>query len=358
MVDYYSLLLRAVTIPGAGDAQWRHGIYDRARQMLANRLRTLRPPPPMAEVAAEQAALEAAIDRIESEMAWSEAGDVGAAEPDDVGTDDAEATWTEPALASPPPFRSGAITWILLAVIIAALGAGGYVVWTSHRTNLAKAKIEASKTEASKTDVSKPGAPKPEAKKPEAKKPEAAKSEAAKTPAPQPARPSATAKDGELAAGVDGGSSDPDQPYVFRRQPTFYRTLQPVGTIIVDKLQHFLYLIQPNSVALRYGIGLGDACKDLVGLRHIASKTEWPPWEATPDMIKRRLASAGTLPGGPGNPLGARLLTLDDGTSRIHGTNGPKTIGNTLEFGCIRLVNDDIVDLYNRVGVNTPVVLN
>ncbi len=348
MVDYYSLLLRAVTIPGAGDAQWRHGIYDRARQMLANRLRTLRPPPPMAEIAAEQAALEAAIDRIESEMAWTEAADAGAAEPDEVGADDAHATWPEPALASPTALRSGAITWILLAIVVAALGAGGYVMWTSHRTNLAKAKIEAPKTEVSKTDVSKPAAPKIEAKK----------TEAAKTPAPQPARPSSTAKDGEMAAGVDGGSSDPDQPYVFRRQPTFYRTLQPVGTIIVDKLQHFLYLIQPNSVALRYGIGLGDQCKDLVGLRHIAGKTEWPPWEATPDMIKRRLASAGTLPGGPGNPLGARLLTLDDGTSRIHGTNAPKTIGNTLEFGCIRLVNDDIVDLYNRVGVNTPVVLN
>ena len=75
MVDYYSLLLRAVTAPGRGDAQWRRGIYDRARQMLASRLRTLRPPPPLAEIAAEQAALEAAIERIESELSWTEHGD-------------------------------------------------------------------------------------------------------------------------------------------------------------------------------------------------------------------------------------------------------------------------------------------
>jgi lipoprotein-anchoring transpeptidase ErfK/SrfK len=95
-----------------------------------------------------------------------------------------------------------------------------------------------------------------------------------------------------------------------------------------------------------------------VGSRRIASKAEWPSWDATPDMIKRRLASAGTVPGGPGNPLGARVLVLDDGTSRIHGTNAPKTIGSTLAFGCIRLANDDVVDLYNRVKVNTLVLLN
>ena len=143
--------------------------------------------------------------------------------------------------------------------------------------------------------------------------------------------------------------------YVFRRQPTFYRTLQPVGTIIVDKPQHYLYLIQPNNVALRYGIAVGRQCDDLVGLRHIASMAEWPHWQPPPDLLKRNPA---VMPGGPGNPLGARLLQLDDGKSGIHGTNAPKTIGNVVTFGCIRLVNDDIVDLYNRVKVTTPVVVN
>jgi lipoprotein-anchoring transpeptidase ErfK/SrfK len=356
MVDYYSLLLRAVTIPGAGDAQWRRGIYERAREMLANRLRTLRPAPSMAEIAAEQAALEAAIDRIETEMAWAEGGadaDAAAAETADDRGDTADEDWAEAPAQIAPAARSGPVVWILLAVTVAALGASGYVIWTSHRASQAQAKLEASKTAAAK-----PATAKSEAPKTEASQTETSKTEASKPPAAQPARAASTAKDGELAAGVDGGSSDRDLPYVFRRQPTFYRTLQPTGTIIVDKLQHFLYVVLPNSVAMRYGIGLGEQCKDLVGLRHIASKTEWPSWEATPDMIKRKLASAGTLPGGPGNPLGARLLMLDDSVSRIHGTNAPMTIGSNLEFGCIRLINDDIVDLYNRVSVNTPVLMN
>ena len=142
---------------------------------------------------------------------------------------------------------------------------------------------------------------------------------------------------------------------MFRRQPTFYRTLQPAGTIIIDKLQHFLYLIRPNNVALRYGIGVGSQCKDLAGLRHIASVTEWPQWQPPPELLNR---NPPVMPGGPGNPLGARLLALDDGSSRIHGTNAPKTIGSSVSFGCIRLANDDIVDLSSRVQASTAVVVN
>src|SRR6202008_464717 len=89
------------------------------------------------------------------------------------------------------------------------------------------------------------------------------------------------------APATNGAVAYTDLPLAFRRQPTFYRTLQPVGTIIIDKLQHYLYLIQPNNVALRYGIGLGEQCTELAGLRHVASKAEWPPWQATPDMIAR-----------------------------------------------------------------------
>ena len=148
------------------------------------------------------------------------------------------------------------------------------------------------------------------------------------------------------------------QSYLFRRQPTFYRTLQPVGTVIIDKLQHFLYLVEPNGVALRYGIGIGRECADLIGLRHVASMVEWPSWEAPPDMVKQKLAQSSTLAGAPGNPLGARVLSLDDNRSRIHGTNAPKTIGTNIAFGCIRLVNDDIMDLYGRVQVGTPVLVN
>ena len=317
MVDYYSVLLRAVTAPGAGDANWRRGIYDRSRDILVRRLRALRSPPSAAEIAAEQAALDAAIERIEAELAWTEHG-AGSQENrvDNLSTIAGD-SWIGPdrgPLASSA--RLSETTWAVIAVTVAAFGALGYIYWAMPAQKSAPPAITV------------------------------------QTPSPPPAR---TATNGELAPGIDGGSNDVDMPYVFRRQPTFYRTLEPAGTIIVDKLQHFLYLIQPNSVALRYGIAVGAQCADMAGLRHIASMTEWPSWQPPPGMLNHDPAA---MPGGPGNPLGARLLQLDDDKSRIHGTNAPKTIGNAVAFGCIRLVNDDIVDLYSRVQVWTPVIVN
>ena len=322
MVDYYSILLRAVTAPGAGDARWRRGIYDRARNLLASRLRTLNPPPPRSEIAAEQAALEAAVARIESELSWTEEGTIA---PDARTHDRFGDIAGEPGTARErglvaTPSRLSRSAFVLAAIVAAALGAGGYVYWVATAQKSAPPPV--------RTDAQNKLLPSQERK---------------------------TAADSDLAPGVDGGNSDPDMAYVFRRQPTFYRTLEPVGTIIVDKAQHFLYLIQPNNVALRYGVALGGQCTDLAGLRHVASMTQWPQWQPPPGLLDRNPAA---MPGGPGNPLGARLLALDDGTSRIHGTNAPKTIGNTVAFGCIRLANDDIVDLYNRVKVSTPVVVN
>jgi lipoprotein-anchoring transpeptidase ErfK/SrfK len=317
MVDYYPALLHAVTAPGAGDEDWRRGVYDRARHMLTSRLRTRQPPASAAEIAAEQSALEAAIERVESELSWTEHGVIAPdARTEDRFGDIAGERWSEPdrgPLRAPPRFGRGA--FIALAVIAAALGAGGYSAWIEMKQNAPAIADHAS--------------------------------------SPQTAQ--AAAKNGDLPPGVDGGASDPDLPYVFRRQPTFYRTLQPVGTVIVDKLQHFLYFIEPNNVALRYGIAVGAQCADLAGLRHIASMTQWPAWQPPPEMFNRNPVA---LPGGPGNPLGARLLALDDGSSRIHGTNAPKTIGNVVASGCIRLDNDDVVDLYGRVQVATPVVVN
>jgi lipoprotein-anchoring transpeptidase ErfK/SrfK len=294
MVDYYSALLRAVTAPNTGDGEWRRGLYERARSMLTQRLRARRPPLSVVEIASEQAALDAAIKRVEAEMEWTEQDGIA---PDRGPIE--------------PPLRWRGTIWFALVLVAAALGASGFGYWAKTRTSHA--------------------------------------------PAPQPAQAMDTSKDGDLPPGTEGGSSEADLPYVFRRQPTFYRTLEPVGTIIVDRLQHFLYLIQPNNVALRYGIAVGAQCTNLVGLRHIASVAEWPSWQPPPGLLDR---NPNPMPGGPGNPLGARLLQLDDSTSRIHGTNAPKTIGSIVTFGCIRLVNDDIADLAGRVKVSTPVVVN
>ena len=321
MADYYSWLLRAVTAPDAGDEQWRRQLYDRARQMLVSQLRKRQPPATQAQITTERLALDAAIARIESEMAWTTGGG---------GDIDVRSIETNHGPISDPS-RMNATKWIALAVIVAAVGAGGYALLPRHSATTAPTTAQA--------EAPKSAAP-------------------ASAPKPAPVVKISTAKDGDLAAGVDGGANDPDQAYWLRRQATFYRTLQPVGTIIVDKLQHFLYVIQPNNVAMRYGIGVGGECTDLAGLRHIASMAEWPQWQATQDMIERKLAKPGIVPGTPGNPLGARVLQLDDGKSRINGTNAPKTIGTTVIFGCIRLVNDDVVDLYNRVNDGTAVVVN
>jgi lipoprotein-anchoring transpeptidase ErfK/SrfK len=330
MVDYYPILARAMSAPEARDPQWRRGVYERARQMLVTQLLARRPATPPDAIAAEQSGLDAAIRRIEAEMSRP----ARAATPRDAPGDEADgdigglSSITPERGPLPAPLRLSSISLVAVAIAAAAIVAGGYMFWVQHAHKASPPVKNAASTAA----------------------PQATPAAKAATPKP--------AKDGDLAPGVDGGAADNDLAYVFRRQPTFYRTLQPVGTIIIDKLQHFLYLIQPNNVALRYGIGLGEQCTELVGLRHVASKAEWPPWQPTPDMIARKLAKPGTLPGGPGNPLGARAMELDDGTSRINGTNAPATVGTNVIFGCVRLGNDDVVDLYGRVQTGTPVLVN
>jgi lipoprotein-anchoring transpeptidase ErfK/SrfK len=351
MVDYYSILLRAVTAPGAGDARWRRDIYERSRQMLATRMRGLRPQPRLAEIAAEEAALEAAIERVESELSWT---DRAAARPDEQIDDIAGAPF-EPEPGPLAELGFGRTAWIVLAVVVAALGAGGYIFLSGKGQKSAPPQVKAEAKSPATPNAAAPNAAASNAAASNtAASNTAASNTAASNTAPAKLAAVSSAKDGELPPGVDGGSSDPDLQYVFRRQPTFYRTLQPAGTIIVDKLQHFLYLIQPNNVALRYGIAVGAQCADLAGMRHITKMAEWPPWQPPPEMLSR---NPNPLPGGPGNPLGARVLQLDDGNSRINGTNAPKTIGNAVKFGCIRLDNDDIVDLYGRVKLSTPVVV-
>ena len=143
----------------------------------------------------------------------------------------------------------------------------------------------------------------------------------------------------------------------FQRQMVFYRTSEPPGTIIVHTSERFLYLVQGNGRALRYGIGVGREGFQWQGLLKISKKQEWPDWTPPPEMIARQPYLPRFMAGGPGNPLGARALYLGATVYRIHGTNQPQTIGSAVSSGCFRLVNNDVTDLYERVPVGTKVVV-
>jgi lipoprotein-anchoring transpeptidase ErfK/SrfK len=145
-------------------------------------------------------------------------------------------------------------------------------------------------------------------------------------------------------------------PGSLQRQVVFYRTNEPPGTIIVDTVYRYLYLVQENSRAIRYGIGVGREGFEWQGLLRVSRKAEWPDWAPSPESIRRQPSLPRSMRGGPGNPFGARMLHLG-ATYRIHGTNQPQAIGNAVVAGCYRLTNSDIIDLYARVVVGTKVVV-
>ena len=157
--------------------------------------------------------------------------------------------------------------------------------------------------------------------------------------------------------GVDHTARDAELPPEERRTSVFYRTEYPPGTIIVNTADRFLYLIMGNNTALRYGIGVGRAGFQWGGIHNISRKAEWPDWTPPPEMIERQPYLPRFMAGGPGNPLGARALYIGTTVYRIHGTNAPETIGQAVSSGCFRLVNDDIIDLYNRVPIGTKIVV-
>lgn len=143
----------------------------------------------------------------------------------------------------------------------------------------------------------------------------------------------------------------------YRRTAVLYRTTEAPGTIIINTSERFLYLIQGNGRALRYGIGVGREGFQWQGLQKITRKQEWPDWTPPPEMIARQPYLPRFMAGGPGNPMGARALYLGATVYRIHGTNQPQTIGSAISSGCFRLVNADVSDLYERVPVGTKVII-
>ncbi len=161
----------------------------------------------------------------------------------------------------------------------------------------------------------------------------------------------------DVPPGIDHGNSDDNLAEQFQRQAVFYRSQHPVGTIIIETAECHLYLIESETRALRYGIGVGRDGFTWAGLLQITRKAEWPDWVPPPEMIERQPYLPRFMAGGPGNPLGARAMYLGKTVYRIHGTNAPETIGHAVSSGCFRLVNDDVVDLYDRVPLGTRVIV-
>jgi len=141
----------------------------------------------------------------------------------------------------------------------------------------------------------------------------------------------------------------------FERQEVDYQGKEEPGTVVIDTPRHFLYLVQPNGTALRYGIGVGRPGFTWSGMHTVSAKKEWPDWVPPPEMLQRQPYLPHFMPGGPGNPLGARAMYLGSTLYRIHGSNEPWTIGQNVSSGCIRMRNVDIIDLYARVKVGSKV---
>jgi lipoprotein-anchoring transpeptidase ErfK/SrfK len=146
-------------------------------------------------------------------------------------------------------------------------------------------------------------------------------------------------------------------PVELRRQMVFFRTTEGPGTIVVHTQERFLYLVQGNNRAIRYGIGVGREGFQWAGLKRIDRKAEWPDWTPPPEMIQRQPYLPRFMAGGPGNPMGARALYISGTVYRIHGTNQPETVGKAVSSGCFRLTNPELIDLYDRVPVGTKVVV-
>ncbi|NEW93864.1 L,D-transpeptidase [Rhodopseudomonas sp. BR0M22] len=162
-------------------------------------------------------------------------------------------------------------------------------------------------------------------------------------------------------AGVAADDLDP----AYVRQLVDYKTNEPPGTVVVDPRKRFLYLVMEGGRALRYGVGVGKAGLEFTGTAEVGRKAEWPHWTPTPNMIAREPERYGKwakgMEGGESNPLGPRALYLykngKDTLFRIHGTTEPWTIGHAVSSGCIRMLNQDVIDLYGRVPKGAKVVV-
>jgi lipoprotein-anchoring transpeptidase ErfK/SrfK len=168
-----------------------------------------------------------------------------------------------------------------------------------------------------------------------------------------PAGASPAAIDRPLADETDPAELAPN----LRRQVVNYSANAAPGTVIIDTEQTYLYFVLGDGKAIRYGIGVGRQGFTWSGVERVTRKAEWPDWVPPAEMIARQPYLARFTAGGEGNPLGARAIYLGNTIYRIHGTNTPGTIGQNVSSGCIRLLNADVIDLYNRVTVGTKIIV-
>jgi lipoprotein-anchoring transpeptidase ErfK/SrfK len=324
LTDYYSILSRAVASLEPNTAPARAAIFERARHMLVNQIRANSQRWSDAEIEAEIERFDAATDRIELEIRARSRSDT---RPRQRSYETADA---RPEQYDPPSKRSlekqslGRIAAFVTAGVVGVVLIGLAVAYVLQRPASPTVKTTDASTSAPKSVERTKGNPR---------------------------------VDGDdLEPGIDGGSTDAGLPYYMRRQAVYYRSVYSAGMIVIDRSQRFLYLVQPQSKALRYGIGVGGECAVSAGLYRIVSKAQWPVWSPSPALLKRRSYPA-RMAGGPGNPLGAEALYFEHEVPAIHGTNAPKTIGQAPMIGCFRLVNNDVIDLEKRVAVGTGVVV-
>ena len=166
-------------------------------------------------------------------------------------------------------------------------------------------------------------------------------------------------RDKQLLANAPYAKVKPDGQYA--RHIVEYKGSEKAGTVIVDTDKKFLYLVQADGTAIRYGVTVGEEGLAFHGTAKVGRKAEWPSWTPTPEIHQRIAGLPSYVGPGPHNPMGARALYLYQGSTdtlfRIHGTNQPELLGQAISSGCIRMLNEDVIDLYNRVPTGATVVV-
>ena len=178
-----------------------------------------------------------------------------------------------------------------------------------------------------------------------------------------PMRPPASPQDqlysqgGYVNEAPQAADEDAQLPDRLRKQIVGFDRSEPAGTIVIDTNNTYLYYVLGNGRAIRYGVGVGREGFTWSGVQSVSRKAEWPDWHPPAEMIARQPYLPRFVAGGPGNPLGARAMYLGSSEYRIHGTNDPSTIGKFVSSGCIRMTNEDVIDLFGRVNVGAKVVV-